>query len=72
MKAVKVSSHKNEASYTFGDWMIYVERRQSSTYACGLRRTVSSSTWSAHNKADGRSLSFQSGGIKQAVARLSK
>jgi hypothetical protein len=71
-KPVKISQYKNESTYRVGDWSVNVERKSNSTFSCGLRRTTSRSIWHAFNSTDGRKFSFESGGIKQAVEKLSK
>lgn len=72
-KPRKISTHKAQTVYRFGDWMVYTERKTSSTYACGLRKSQSFTVWNAHTcDAAVTSYANGSGGIKAAALKLAK
>jgi hypothetical protein len=72
-KPVKVSSYRGESTYTFGKWLVYTKRRSESTYSCGMRRTTSWTTWSAHTRGtEDAKFADGTGGIRDAAKALAK
>jgi hypothetical protein len=71
-KLVKIGSYKSETTYRIGKWLVTVERKSSTAYACGSSKTQTWSQWSAINMENLNVSENKSGmgGIKQAVEKL--
>jgi hypothetical protein len=67
-KLVKVRSYKGEATYTFGDYRIYTERKSSGTYP--QKRRNWTDVCIAHNVIKGTDRGFCS--VKSAVEAINK
>lgn len=68
MKPIKISAHKNEASYTYGDFRIHTERKSSGDGVYRRRQSWTSSTIT-HRTLPGYSMA---GTLKTAVALIDK
>ncbi len=73
-KPVKIYTYKNLTTYRAGKWLVSIERKSETKWACGMAKTRSWSNWSAintetHEVSDNRS---GTGGIKVAAEKLSK
>jgi hypothetical protein len=62
-KPIKVSSYRNEATYTYNGRYITTERKTDRKYACGLVRSTSYTS----TRVDGKMIS---GGLKDAVRMI--